>query len=145
MIKNDLQRYYRKLMIPIILLVMISVVIKTVFPVQWISDERAKAFGILLFALSTISSLVGPLLYRLILIRRFKLHHHVPRKNFLSFQKNTLRIALTTFYIFILALITSASDLVYIGIFLLSLYSAYFYFPSQRRIDFEMRLFRVED
>lgn len=145
MIKNDLQRYYRKLMIPVISLVIISAVIKMVLPVQWTSDEGAKAFGIFLFTLSTISSLVSPLLYRLVFIRRFKLHHHVPHKNFLSFQKNTLRIALATFYIFILALITSASDLIYVGIFLLSLYSAYFYFPSQRRIDFEIRLFRVED
>lgn len=145
MIKNDLQRTYRKLLIPIILLVAVSVSLKMFLPILVVSEQVLKVVSILLFVLSAVSALIAPLLYRLMLIRRFREQQNVSRKDFLSFQKNTLRITLSTFYFFILALITGASELVYLGIFLLALYSAYFYFPSQKRINFEMRLFRVED
>lgn len=145
MIKNDLQRIYRKLLIPIILLVAISVSLKIFLPILVISEQVLKVISILLFVLSAVSALIAPLLYRLMLIRRFREQQNVSRKDFLSFQKNTLCITLSTFYFFILALIAGASELVYLGIFLLALYSAYFYFPSQKHINFEMRLFRVED
>ncbi len=145
MIKQNLQRFYSKLLIPIIFLITAALIIKVTLPDPWISDDWAKVVGILLFVSSTVSALVAPLLYRLVLIRRFKEQQNVEQENFLSFQKNTVTIALSTFYFFCLALLTAASELVYMGIFLLALYSAYFYFPSQKRIDFEMHLFRVRD
>lgn len=145
MIKQELQKYFRRLLYPIFVLLILAIGIYLISFPEWIPVNLIRRIGLVLFVLSALNALVFPLLYRLKMIRRLKRKAKATRIEFISFQKHTLEISLSTFYFLIMALFVGVSQLVYLGIFLLALYSAYFYFPSQKRVDFEIRLFRVEE
>jgi len=145
MIKKELQKYFRRLMYPIVLLLFLSAGIYLIYIPDWTPSNLLRPLSITLFILSALNALVFPLLYRLRMIHQFRAKQKVTRIEFISFQKHSIQISLSTFYILILSLLAGVPQLVYLGIFMLALYSAYFYFPSQKRIDFEIRLFRVEE
>ncbi len=144
MIKQELQKYFRRLLLPIFTILILAIGMLLLHLTDWTPTHLIHPVSITLFVLSALNALVFPLLYRLLMIHRFRAEQKASRNEFMAFQKHTLQMSLSTFYFFIIALLMGVSQLVYLGIFLLALYSAYFYFPSQKRIDFEIRLFRIE-
>ena len=66
-----------------------------------------------------------------------------PRK-FLLFQKKMIWVSLITPYLAFAAVLCDFVKFYAAALVLMALYAVYYYFPSQKRITFDKKLFRVK-
>ncbi|HGY12352.1 MAG TPA: hypothetical protein ENK36_08330 [Desulfobacterales bacterium] len=97
-----------------------------------------------LFVLSAITAIAGPLFLRTLFAHSMREKTQVPAKEFLSFQKKILWISLITPYFAFAAVLCDFPRFYATAIVLMALYAVYYYFPSQKRIDFDRKIFRVK-
>lgn len=86
-----------------------------------------------------------PILLRAKFVQKYEHEMSVPFEVFLVFQKTLQSVALTGAYFAAAAYVFQVSKFHFAGAFLAALYGAYYYFPSTRRVAYEMRLFRVDE
>lgn len=97
-----------------------------------------------LFILSAITAIAGPLFLRTLFAHSMREKTQVPAKEFLSFQKKNLWLSLVTPYFAFVAVLCDFPRFYAAAIVLMALYAVYYYFPSQKRIDFDRKIFRVK-
>lgn len=95
------------------------------------------------FVLAASTGLALPILYRALFVSVHRQHMHVPIDLLYRFEHNTTILAMLTPYCAVIASLFSFDAFYAVGIFLFTLYAAYFFYPSQRRVEAEMRMFRV--
>lgn len=145
MIKQELQSLFVKLLSPAILFIVVLEILKYFGYYHIPEISRSRILDISLILLAACSALAFPLMYRTWFINGVRGQQSVQRNSFMLFQKRSLLIVLSSAYVFSLVSFLGASDVVYYSVFLLALYGTYYYFPSQKRITFEMRLFKVSE
>ncbi|WP_319468396.1 hypothetical protein [uncultured Pseudodesulfovibrio sp.] len=101
--------------------------------------------GPVVFIAGIILAAALPLLYRINFVRNMVGKKNVESGQFLSFQLNLMSIALLAPYTAAAAYIAGVPNFYFSGAFLASLYATYYYFPSEKRVIQEMKLFRVTD
>ena len=97
-----------------------------------------------LFILSAITAIAGPLFLRTLFAHSMREKTQVPAKEFLSFQRKILWISLITPYLAFIAVLCDFPRFFAAAIVLMAMYAVYYYFPSQKRIDFDRKIFRVK-
>ena len=102
-----------------------------------------EILGPVAFIGAAVLALGAPIFARARFVRRVAADQSVPPDAFLAFEKGLLNLALGSAYFAAAAYVCSASLFHFGGAFLAALYGAYYYFPSQKRVTQEMRLFRV--
>lgn len=98
----------------------------------------------IVFILSVITAIAGPLFFRTLFAHSMRKQRQVPAKEFLSFQKKILWISMITPYLAFTAVLCDFPRFFAVAIVLMALYAVYYYFPSQKRIDFDRKIFRVK-
>ncbi|WP_299977354.1 hypothetical protein [Desulfobacula sp.] len=98
----------------------------------------------LLFILSAITAIAGPLFFRTLFAHSMRKQSQVTAKEFLSFQRKILWISQVTPYFAFVAVLCDFPRFFAAAIVLMALYAVYYYFPSQKRIDFDRKIFRVK-
>ena len=98
----------------------------------------------MVFILSAITAIAGPLFFRTLFAHSMRNQARVPAKEFLSFQRKILWISLITPYLAFIAVLCDFPRFFAAAIVLMALYAVYYYFPSQKRIDFDRKIFRVK-
>ncbi|MDZ7859958.1 MAG: hypothetical protein U5O15_04740 [Candidatus Krumholzibacteriota bacterium] len=111
------------------------------FPEKF-SPSKILSTGILV--ISSISALAGPVFLRANFANSVKGKKSTRNDKFMAFEKKLIRLALITPYFCIAAYIFDLTSFYMTAIFLLTLYSLYYFYPSERRINFERRIFRVK-
>lgn len=96
------------------------------------------------FVLAAATGLALPILYRAIFVSVHRQRMHMPIDLLYRFEYNTTILAMLTPYSAVIATLFSFDAFYSTGIFLFTLYAAYFHYPSQRRVGSEMRIFRVQ-
>lgn len=100
---------------------------------------------VFLVILAALTSIVGPLWYRIWFVRKFRNAKAVPRQEFLRFQSRFIGIGASTVYVTIAAFLLQLPRIPFLTIVLLVLYTMYFYYPSAKRIRSEKKMFRIQD
>lgn len=95
------------------------------------------------FVIAALSAVAGPLLTRVLFVHSVRRQARVQPREFAEFHRLVLGIAMVTPYLAFLAMLFGFPRFYSAGILLMSFYAAYYYYPSRRRIEFDMRLFRV--
>jgi Ca2+/Na+ antiporter len=98
----------------------------------------------MLFILSVITAIAGPLFIRTLFAHSMRKQRGVPAKEFLSFQRKILWLSMITPYFAFAAVLCDFPRFFAAAIVLMALYAVYYYFPSQKRIDFDRKIFRVK-
>ncbi len=98
----------------------------------------------IIFILSAVTAIAGPLFLRTIFAHSMRDEQQVLKKKFLSFQKKILLISLITPYLAFISIVCDFPKFYTSAIALMALYAGYYYFPSQKRIDFDKKIFRVK-
>ncbi len=98
----------------------------------------------ILFILSAITAIAGPLFFRTLFAHSMRKQKQVPAKEFLSFQRKILWISQITPYFAFAAVLCDFPRFYAAAIVLMALYAVYYYFPSQKRINFDRKIFRVK-
>ncbi|MCJ2164815.1 MULTISPECIES: hypothetical protein [unclassified Pseudodesulfovibrio] len=103
----------------------------------------AAVIGPIVFIAAIILAVALPLLCRVGFVRKVEGQKNVESAPFLDFQLTLMSIALTAPFAAAAGYIAGVANFHFAGAFLASLYAAYYYYPSEKRIHQEMRLFRV--
>jgi len=97
----------------------------------------------MVFVLSAATAIAGPLFVRTMFAHFKRLEHQVSEHDFLAFQRRLLWVSQVTPYLAVTAFLCDFPKFYATAIVLMALYAVYYYFPSQRRIDFDRKIFRV--
>jgi len=96
-----------------------------------------------IFILSVIFAVALPIFYRTLFAHRVRHLKNISENNLIKFELNLLYIALVTPYLTLIAFLLELPRFYLAGSVLMALYAVYYYYPSQKRIRFEKRIFRV--
>jgi len=102
-------------------------------------------FAAVIFFLSVIFALAAPILYRTMFAHSMRDMKNTTAHELLRFERNLIRIVLITPYLGLVAYMLDFPNLYFGGCVLMSLYALYYFYPSQTRLAFEKRIFRVKD
>jgi len=106
--------------------------------------DSVRTISIILFTLSVIFSIAAPIFLRAAFVNKVKDYKQVPFNEFITFEKQLLIVVLLAPFIVVLAVFFNAPSLYLSGILLFALYAVYYYYPSEKRIKFERKIFRVK-
>ena len=96
-----------------------------------------------LFVFGAATGVALPILYRVAFASAHRRRESLPLGMFYRYMNNTLVLSLLAPYFCLLSLVLGLAGVLTLGVFLFSLYAAYTQFPSRRRIEADLRIFRV--
>ena len=100
-------------------------------------------WGALVFVLSAGFALALPIGYRLVFVHRYRHRFHVPSRTFIRFEKNLVHIVMGAPYAALAGYGLGIGTFHFAGSLLMAIYAVYYYYPSEKRLAAESRLFRV--
>ena len=95
------------------------------------------------FVLSVIFSIAAPIFFRSLFAHKMSNEKSTTESKLIKFEQTLIRIALVTPYLGLVAYFFEFQKFYFSAIFIMALYSVYYFYPSQKRIAFEKRIFRV--
>ena len=142
-IRKILLRRYLIMLTPAAFLFGVWAALRQAGVVHPMDPQYTGVIGPAIFIAAIILAVALPLLYRIQFVRTVKGSQSVDPDLFLPFQQGLMSLALLASYTAAAGYMAGVSTFHFSGAFLASLYGAYYYFPSGRRVAQEMRLFRV--
>jgi hypothetical protein len=95
------------------------------------------------FVAAAVTAIAGPLFLRTLFAHSVRDRCQVDTGRFLMFQRRLLRMSQTTVYLAFAAVLCEFPRFYSAAIVLMGLYAMYYHYPSQQRIDFDKKIFRV--
>jgi hypothetical protein len=97
----------------------------------------------ILFIGAAVTAIAGPLMMRIKFAHTVRQQTCVQIQPFLAFQRRLIVLSGITPYLALIAVWGGLSQVHAGGIILMALYAVYYYFPSEKRIGHDIKLFRV--
>ncbi len=141
--KSNLKRSYYRLLLPA---VAAAVMVSAARVAGLLNAPKidARLAGVLLFVASIALAAALPIFIRAAFAHRVRLKHRVEEAAFIGFQLRLMRTALLSTYLVPAGLLVDMPGFHQTGIALSALYAIYYHYPSERRIGFDRRIFRVQ-
>jgi len=98
----------------------------------------------LVFVLSVIFGIAAPIFFRSLFAQKISNKKSTSESELIKFERNLIRISLVTPYLGLFAYFYEFQKFYFTATFLVTLYAVYYFYPSQKRITFEKRIFRVK-
>lgn len=99
----------------------------------------------IMVALAAIIGIAFPMFFRSFFVFRVRDKKEITMDVFIRFEKILIIFSLITPYFLVLSLAFDLKNKANIFITILALYAAYYYYPSVRKMKFEMKTFRIKD
>lgn len=99
--------------------------------------------GRLIFIASAICAIALPIFLRTWFSHKVRDQKAVSRDALFCFERRLICVSLAALYFLIPACLLEIASFYFGGTILMSLYAAYYFFPSEKRIRFERKVFRV--
>ena len=96
-----------------------------------------------LFVLSVVSAAAAPILTRTLFAHRMRHRQYIPEDAFLRFQRLQILVVMATPYLALAAYVLAVPRFYLAGTGLAMLYALYYHCPTNRRLAFDRRIFRV--
>ncbi len=144
MLVKKLQRLYYLIISPAILLVLVFFVSERLqYQISMQEAGRVMSTAIMVFA--AITSTILPVWYKIILIRKLRNKQKISTQNFVSMQfRIVITVSFSVYWIFP-AYLYQLPEMPMVITAFFALYGLYYYYPSQKRIDTEKKIFKIED
>ena len=141
----SLKKIYLTALVPVVLSIVTMGILEKGFSIPLIPVMRVPVyFSPIVFVTAVLMGLVLPLLLRTLFAKKAALEGKVSTTAFFRFQRQLLISAMVTPYLGITALVLELQKFYVSATLLMALYAVYYYYPSQRRIDFDKRIFRIK-
>ena len=98
----------------------------------------------LTFILSVIFAIGLPIFYRSLFAHKMRDRSSVSQNEFVHFERSLIFISLITPYLTLIGFLLEFPRFFLAGTVIMALYAVYYFYPSERRIQFEKRIFRVK-
>lgn len=119
-----------------------------VYALKWLNllpqvpAPAAGQLARLLFILAAVMALAGPVMLRTWFAHRQRDVRAVAEQRLFRFQRHLICTVMVVPYLALIAWFIQAPRFLLAGTFLMALYAVYYYFPSEKRVGFDQRLFR---
>jgi hypothetical protein len=143
MMHRKLRRQYAIFVLPVVFGFAVAGCLKACRLIAPVSPAFSDPLSVLLFVLAAGLAIAYPAFFRALFAHRNRFADAVLKSELIKFERYLMGGALLTPYLALLAYALSLPDFYAIGIFLMSLYAVYFFYPSKKRIAFEQRIFRA--
>ncbi|MFK5954583.1 MAG: hypothetical protein QM498_16130 [Desulfobacterium sp.] len=141
---DSLKKTYLIALGPVVLSIVIMAILEKGFSISLIPVMRVPIyFSPIVFVTAVLTALALPLVLRTLFARKAALEKKVDPASFFRFQRQLVITAMVTPYLGITALVLELQKFYVSATLLMALYAIYYYYPSQRRIDFDKRIFRI--
>jgi len=110
---------------------------------MFVSPPYPEVIVPLVFILSVVFAVALPILFRSLFANKMRGRKYTSAGEWLKFERILLYVAMMTPYLALAAHIMRLPRFHYAGTAIMALYAVYYYYPSQRRIAFDKRIFRV--
>jgi len=97
----------------------------------------------MIFILSAVFGIAGPILYRSFFAHSHRHVHEVPPEALFIFERNLIGMTLATPYLTLFAYFMELPRFYLAATVLISLYAVYYAYPSHKRISFDEKIFRT--
>jgi hypothetical protein len=141
---DKLKRTYFTLLVPAIVGFAAYFIAKTYDLVAFGPTKFQGILAPLLFILSVVFAIALPIFCRVLFANSVRQKKGVSEADLLKFERIFLYIALVTPYIALAGYMLELPRFHLGGTVIMALYAVYYYYPSQKRIQFERRIFRVK-
>ena len=96
------------------------------------------------FVLSVIFGIAAPIFFRSLFAHKISNEKSTTESKLIKFEQSLIRIALVTPYLGLVAYFFEFQKFYFSATFIMTLYAVYYFYPSQKRIAFDKRIFRVK-
>jgi len=145
MIKEELKRTYFKLLFPLLLLLVLIYLGQYLGIINRRELELNRIVSVAILVLTALFSLALPIFYRTFFVNKIKDRKSITGHEFLKFEKELIIIAMIAPYFVLITVLLNLPGFYYGAVVIISLYAVYYYFPSEKRIKFEKKLFRISE
>jgi len=142
--ETQLRKLYFSLLIPAILGFILAYLSKAYLKIDLGAISSFWPTAPLIFILSFAFGVALPILFRTLFVHKNRHQKKIAENDLLKFERSTLYIALITPYIALVAYFFEIPRFHFVGSVLASFYAIYYFYPSQKRIRYERRIFRVK-
>ncbi len=141
-----LKKKYYYIVIPTIVIAIALIIFKhydilQITPTPFIQNTISPV----IFILTTLLAIAFPVLHRTIFNNKIKESKFITPDKFYRYQNQLLYLTAFTPYLVLIAYVLHLPQFFFGGTALFSLYALYFYYPSEKRIRNEMRIYRVNE
>lgn len=140
---DHLKKIYIAITAPVFVCFTVVYIFRRFYPPIDIPAQVSAFIAVMLFILTAIFALAGPILYRSFFAHSHRHLHDVPYTDLFIFERNLTGMALVAPYLALGAYFLQIPRFYLATIILMALYAVYYYYPSQRRIRFDEKIFRV--
>ncbi len=145
MIRVELKQTYFFLIIPLLIILFMVFIARYSGILYQGEVESNRLISISVLILASLFSLGVPVFYRTLFVTKIKNRKSISTEEFLKFEKTLILIALISPYFVIAALLLNLPKFFSTAVVLIAIYAVYYYYPSEKRIKFEKRIFRIKE
>ncbi len=139
-----LKKIYFWQLISSVFLVVVAYLVTYFFHLSDKSIVPGQTVSVVVTTLSGVMGIAIPIFYRSFFVYRLKGKKQISRDAFVSFEQTLISIALTAPYFLVISILMNMNQTSNMLIAIFSLYAIYYYFPSEKKVLFEMKLFRIK-
>ncbi len=133
--------YYRQLLASVFLVV-VAYLLKYFHQLDSV-QVPGRAFNVVVATLAGVFGIALPIFYRSYFVYKIRNRKQISLDTFIRFERVLLTTALVTPYFLVVSLLLNMMEATNILITLFAIYAAYYYFPSGKKVLFEMKIFRL--
>jgi hypothetical protein len=141
---KELKKIYLILLLPPILGFTLAGGVKAYDLIEFNSDKFIQIAGPFIFILCIALAIAFPIFYRAFFAHKNRDIISVSDKKLLKFERNLINVVMMTPYLALLSYSFDLPRFYTASAILMGLYAVYYFYPSEKRIAFERRIFRVK-
>ena len=143
-ISRTLKRIYFLELLPSVLLIGMIYLLKYHFKLLTTIYIPGYFVSALVLFLTIVIGIALPIFYRSYFVYKIRNQKQISTETFIRFEKVLLIAALVTPYFLFISLLINMKETANLVITMLALYAVYYYFPSEKKVRFEMKIFRIK-
>jgi len=140
---HNLRKCYLWLLLPAAAGIVLTTALRSFLKVDLSIPQVPAAVSVAIFVASVCTAVALPVLYRTLFAGRHRGRRQTLEADWLKFERGLVYIAMITPYLALTAQLLALQRLHLAGTLIMSFYAGYYYYPSQRRLDYDRRMFRV--
>lgn len=141
---KTLKRIYFLELLPAIVLIGIVYLLKNYTKLLTAVPIAGHFVSALVLILSIVVGIALPVFYRSYFVYKIRDQKRITTETFINFEKVLILAALTTPYFLFISLLINMKQTANLVITMLFIYAVYYYFPSKKKMRFEMKIFRIK-
>lgn len=139
----QLKKIYFVILSPALACFIAVCVLRQIYPPMGIPMQTNAFIAPMIFILSAVFAVAGPILYRSFFAHSHRHVHEVPSETLFIFERNLTGMTLVTPYLALVACFLQLPRFYLAVTLLMALYAVYYTYPSHKRITFDEKIFRT--